>query len=106
MPRDYDRDYNDDTTDYKRKRRTDDEAGGGSNTGAGSSGDMDGHGRGQDHGQAMQSHDAPPLNEKTNSYLEQCEQEKKTLGKDHTVCKRLIDDGKYVHKCVCTRWWH
>ncbi|XP_018785931.1 PREDICTED: KH domain-containing, RNA-binding, signal transduction-associated protein 2 [Bactrocera latifrons] len=92
MPRDYDRDYNDDTTDYKRKRRTDDETGGGSNTGAGSSGDMDGHGRGQDHGQAMQSHDAPPLNEKTNSYLEQCEQEKKTLAKDHTVCKRLIDD--------------
>ncbi|XP_037955293.1 KH domain-containing, RNA-binding, signal transduction-associated protein 2-like [Teleopsis dalmanni] len=85
MPREYDRDYSEDTSDYKRKRRADDDVSGG-----GGDGDVDGNQEHQsNHTQGL--HDAPQLNEKTSAYLDECLQEKKSLEK-YPVCKRLMDD--------------
>lgn len=88
MPRDYDRDYtSEDTSDYKRKRRTDEE------TTNNDQGVNDGD---EVHHQTTVQHDAPPLNEKTASYLDECLQEKKQLDPNkYNVCKRLLDDGKW-----------
>ncbi|XP_075165027.1 quaking related 58E-1 [Haematobia irritans] len=81
MPRDYDREYtSEDTSDYKRKRRNDDEN--------------------NSNDQGVQetnttSHDVvPSLNEKTAGYLDECLQEKKHLldSNKYNVCKRLLDD--------------
>lgn len=85
MPRDYDRDYtSEDTSDYKRKRRNDEES--------------IKNDQGADGDEAQQTavhHDAPPLNDKTAAYLEECVQEKKLLDSNKfNVCKRLMDDGK------------
>ncbi|EDW72249.1 uncharacterized protein Dwil_GK20824, isoform A [Drosophila willistoni] len=93
MPRDYDRDYNEDTTDYKRKRRDEDPEA----TGGAEAAEQDGHGHGHGHGHATTAshaplHDTPQLNEKTNAYLQECLQEKKTLEKKHIITKRLLDD--------------
>lgn len=90
MPRDYDRDYNEDTSaDYKRKRRDDEAAGAGS---AADAPEADGsHGHTASHAPL---HDTPQLNEKTNAYLQECLMEKKTLEKKNIITKRLLDDGK------------
>uniref|UniRef100_A0A1A9WNB6 K Homology domain-containing protein n=1 Tax=Glossina brevipalpis TaxID=37001 RepID=A0A1A9WNB6_9MUSC len=84
MPRDYDRDYgSEDTSDYKRKRRNDEESN--NNDQGGSAGD--------DVQQSSVAHEGPQLNEKTNSYLEDCLQEKKQLESNtFNICRRLIDD--------------
>ncbi|XP_037806086.1 KH domain-containing, RNA-binding, signal transduction-associated protein 2 [Lucilia sericata] len=83
MPRDYDRDYtSEDTSDYKRKRRNDEE-----NIKAETGID------GDEAQQTAVQHDAPPLNEKTAAYLEECVQEKSLLDSNkYNVCKRLLDD--------------
>ncbi|KRF80451.1 KH domain-containing, RNA-binding, signal transduction-associated protein 2 isoform X2 [Drosophila novamexicana] len=88
MPRDYDRDYNEDTAaDYKRKRRDDEAAGAG---GAADAPEVDGsHGHTTSHAPL---HDTPQLNEKTNAYLQECLMEKKTLEKKNVITKRLLDD--------------
>ncbi|KAH8399330.1 hypothetical protein KR215_007840 [Drosophila sulfurigaster] len=88
MPRDYDRDYNEDTAaDYKRKRRDDEAAGTGS---AADAPEVDGsHGHATSH---TPLHDTPQLNEKTNAYLQECLMEKKTLEKKNIITKRLLDD--------------
>lgn len=88
MPRDYDRDYNEDTAaDYKRKRRDDEAAGAGSSADAP---EVDGsHGHTTSHAPL---HDTPQLNEKTNAYLQECLMEKKTLEKKNIITKRLLDD--------------
>lgn len=82
MPRDYDRDYtSEDTSDYKRKRRNDE--------------DVKNEVDGDEAQQTAIQHDAPPLNEKTATYLEECVQEKNLLDSNKfNVCKRLLDDGK------------
>lgn len=85
MPRDYEREYNEDTSDYKRKRRTADEIESGSNIHGGSSGDN----LGQNHSSGH--HETPPLNEKTREYLQECLQEQKAIEKKHIISKRLLD---------------
>lgn len=82
MPRDYDREYtSEDTSDYKRKRRNDDES--------------TNNEQGSQEIQNTTTHDAPPLNEKTAGYLDECLQEKKQLDPNkYTVCKKLLDDGE------------
>ncbi|XP_001361644.1 KH domain-containing, RNA-binding, signal transduction-associated protein 2 [Drosophila pseudoobscura] len=85
MPRDYDRDYNEDTADYKRKRRDEPAAAGG---GAPETSEADGSHNTSHAG----LRDTPQLNEKTNGYLQECLQEKKTLEKKHVITKRLLDD--------------
>lgn len=86
MPRDYERDYNnDDSADYKRKRRNDEEA---TNNEAVGSGDRE----------VLQTsvlgHDGPQMNEKTSSYLNDCLAEKKRLlSNEFAVSRRLLDDG-------------
>lgn len=93
MPRDYDRDYNEDTSaDYKRKRRDDEAVGAGS---AADAPEADGsHGHTTSHAPL---HDTPQLNEKTNAYLQECLMEKKTLEKKNIITKRLLDDGRRGH---------
>ncbi|XP_022217765.2 KH domain-containing, RNA-binding, signal transduction-associated protein 2 isoform X1 [Drosophila obscura] len=86
MPRDYDRDYNEDTADYKRKRRDDEPAAAGG--GAPETPEADGSHNASHAG----LRDTPQLNEKTNGYLQECLQEKKTLEKKHVITKRLLDD--------------
>lgn len=91
MPRDYDRDYtSEDNSDYKRKRRNDEE-----NI---KSEEVDG----DEAQQTAIQHDAPPLNEKTAAYLEECVQEKNSLDSNkYNVCKRLLDDGKLGFEMIC-----
>ncbi|XP_073845364.1 quaking related 58E-1 [Musca autumnalis] len=83
MPRDYDRDYtSEDTSDYKRKRPRNDEESTNNDQGGG-----------EQETQTTQQHDAPPLNEKTAAYLDECLQEKKQLDSNkYNICKRLLDD--------------
>nr|NP_001286722.1 quaking related 58E-1, isoform D [Drosophila melanogaster]AHN56517.1 quaking related 58E-1, isoform D [Drosophila melanogaster] len=85
MPRDYDRDYNEDAADYKRKRRDEEPAA----TGAPETPEADGGGHTTSHAALR---DTPQLNEKTNAYLQECLLEKKTLEKKHIITKRLLDD--------------
>nr|XP_017027558.1 KH domain-containing, RNA-binding, signal transduction-associated protein 2 isoform X3 [Drosophila kikkawai] len=85
MPRDYDRDYNEDAADYKRKRRDEEPAA----TGAPETPEADGGGHNTSHAALR---DTPQLNEKTNAYLQECLLEKKTLEKKHIITKRLLDD--------------
>ncbi|EDV36559.1 uncharacterized protein Dana_GF13021, isoform A [Drosophila ananassae] len=85
MPRDYDRDYNEDAADYKRKRRDEEPA----TTGAQETPEADGGGHSTSH---TTLRDTPQLNEKTNAYLQECLLEKKTLEKKHIITKRLLDD--------------
>lgn len=94
MPRDYDRDYtSEDTSDYKRKRRSDEE-----NI---KNDQVDG----DEAQQTAAQHDAPPLNEKTAAYLEECVQEKNLLDSNkYNICKKLLDDGKFVMKCNFPRY--
>lgn len=87
MPRDYDRDYNEDAADYKRKRRDEEPA----TTGAQETPEADGGGHSTSH---TTLRDTPQLNEKTNAYLQECLLEKKTLEKKHIITKRLLDDGE------------
>lgn len=85
MPRDYDRDYtSEDTSDYKRKRPRNDEESTNNEQGGG-----------EQETQTTTQHDAPPLNEKTAAYLDECLQEKKQLDPNkYNICKRLLDDGE------------
>ncbi|XP_017078857.1 KH domain-containing, RNA-binding, signal transduction-associated protein 2 isoform X2 [Drosophila eugracilis] len=85
MPRDYDRDYNEDAADYKRKRRDEEPTA----TGAPETPEADGGGHTTSHATLR---DTPQLNEKTNAYLQECLLEKKTLEKMHIITKRLLDD--------------
>ncbi|XP_030374067.1 KH domain-containing, RNA-binding, signal transduction-associated protein 2 isoform X2 [Scaptodrosophila lebanonensis] len=85
MPRDYDRDYNEDTTDYKRKRREEESTVTGV---SGASAPEVEHTTSHAHAPL---HDTP-LNEKANSYLQECLMEKKSLEKKHVITKRLLDD--------------
>ncbi|KAM7345190.1 quaking related 58E-1 [Cochliomyia hominivorax] len=82
MPRDYDRDYtSEDTSDYKRKRRNDDEN------------IKTEQADGEETQQTTVQHDAPPLNEKTAAYLEECVQEKNLLDSNkYNICRKLLDD--------------
>ena len=86
MPRDYDRDYtSEDTSDYKRKRRNDDE-----------NIKIEQEVDGDDAQQTAAQHDAPPLNEKTAAYLEECVKEKNVLDSNKfNVCRKLLNDGKF-----------
>ncbi|ALC40514.1 qkr58E-1 [Drosophila busckii] len=84
MPRDYDRDYNEDTAaDYKRKRRDDETTGSAADAPETEGGHTTNH---------APLHDTPQLNEKTNAYLQECLLEKKTLEKKNIITKRLLDD--------------
>ncbi|TMW49389.1 hypothetical protein DOY81_005533 [Sarcophaga bullata] len=82
MPRDYDRDYtSEDTSDYKRKRRNDENI------------KIEQGVDGDEAQQTAAQHDAPPLNEKTAAYLEECVQEKNVLDSNkYNVCRKLLDD--------------
>lgn len=86
MPRDYERDYNnDDSADYKRKRRPEEEGAGNEAAAA----------TGREEMQASTlGHDGPQMNEKTTAYLGDCLEEKKRLqSNEFTVSRRLLDDG-------------
>lgn len=97
MPRVYEREYSEDTSDYKRKRRTVDETeSGAGNTISGGSG---GDGQEPNNSSGHHHHDAVPLNEKTNEYLQECLLEQKSIEKKYSICKRLLDSGKNIGIC-------
>lgn len=87
MPREYERDFqNDDSADYKRKRRNDEE-GGNNNEAAATANREELQG-------ANSGHDGPQMNEKTSAYLSDCLEEKKRLqSNEFSVSRRLLDDG-------------